>query len=92
MHILGFYQDPGKHEELRQLLTLGAQKHPQGLPAKKNKKDLWVTEILRLLYDEKLMGEFAIAFKGGTALSKCWKAIDRFSEDSVPRSMEEVMS
>jgi len=44
-------------------------------------KDIWVTEILRLLYDENLIGECAVAFKGGTALSKCWKAIERFSED-----------
>jgi hypothetical protein len=42
---------------------------------------LWVTEILRILYDEKLLGDYAVAFKGGTALSKCWKTIDRFSED-----------
>lgn len=40
-----------------------------------------MTEILRLLYDEKLLGDYAVAFKGGTALSKCWRAIDRFSED-----------
>jgi predicted nucleotidyltransferase component of viral defense system len=54
---------------------------PRGLPANLLEKDIWVTEILRLLYDEKMMGEFAIAFKVGTALSKCWKVIDRFSED-----------
>ena len=81
MHILDFYQDSRKQEELKQFLTLGAQKHPQGLPANFLEKDLWVTEILRLLYDEKLMGDFAVAFKGGTALSKCWKVIERFSED-----------
>ncbi|MCL1128048.1 nucleotidyl transferase AbiEii/AbiGii toxin family protein [Shewanella surugensis] len=34
-----------------------------------------------LFYDEKLLGEFSVAFKGGTALSKCWEAISRFSED-----------
>lgn len=81
MHILDFYRDSGKHDELRQILVLGAQKHPDGLPDFFLEKDLWVTEILRLLYDEQLMGRYAVAFKGGTALSKCWRAIDRFSED-----------
>ena len=81
MHILDFYRDPTKHDELKQLLQLGAQKHPAGLPANFLEKDLWVTEILRLLYEEQLIGDFSVAFKGGTALSKCWKVIDRFSED-----------
>ncbi len=81
MNILDFYQTPQKQEELKQILLLGAQKHPAGLPANFLEKDLWVTEILRLLYEEQLMGDFSVAFKGGTALSKCWKVIDRFSED-----------
>lgn len=81
MRILDFYQDRKRQEELKQLLILGAQKHPFGLPASFLEKDLWVVEILRLLYEERLLGDFAVAFKGGTALSKCWKAIDRFSED-----------
>jgi len=79
--ILDFYADSSKHDELAALLTLGAQKHPLGLAASFLEKDIWVTEILRLLYDENLMGDHAIAFKGGTALSKCWNAIERFSED-----------
>lgn len=81
MHILDYYQDEIKREELKQILTIGAQSHPDGLPDFFLEKDLWVTEILRLLYDENLLGEYAVAFKGGTALSKCWKVIDRFSED-----------
>lgn len=81
MHILDFYRTPEKRNELKQLLTLGAQQHPDGLPDFFLEKDLWVTEILRLLYDENLLGDYAVAFKGGTALSKCWKVIDRFSED-----------
>lgn len=40
-------------------------------------KDYYVTMILKLLA-EKAMG---CVFKGGTALSKCYKVIDRFSED-----------
>ncbi len=81
MHILELYSDISRHNELRSLLTLGAQKHPAGLAANFLEKDIWVTEILHILYDEKLMGDFAIAFKGGTALSKCWNVIERFSED-----------
>lgn len=34
-----------------------------------------------MLFDEKLLGDCSVAFKGGTALSKCWNAINRFSED-----------
>ncbi|MBD2860252.1 nucleotidyl transferase AbiEii/AbiGii toxin family protein [Spongiibacter sp. KMU-158] len=81
MHIFEFYRTPEKREELKQLLTLGAQQHPAGLPDFFLEKDLWVTEILRLLYNENLLGDYAVAFKGGTALSKCWHVIDRFSED-----------
>jgi hypothetical protein len=81
MHILDYYRDAKKREELKQILMIGAQKHSDGLPDFFLEKDLWVTEILRLLYDEKLLGDYAVAFKGGTALSKCWKVIDRFSED-----------
>ena len=32
MHILEFYRDPQKKEELKQLLMLAAQKHLDGLP------------------------------------------------------------
>jgi len=81
MHILDYYQDAKRREELRQILMLGAQRHEDGLPDYFLEKDLWVTEILRLLYEEQLLGDYAVAFKGGTALSKCWKVIDRFSED-----------
>jgi len=81
MNILDFYKSSEKQDELKALLVLGAQKHPAGLAANFLEKDLWVTEILRLLYEERLIGDFSIAFKGGTALSKCWKVIERFSED-----------
>ena len=55
MDIWDFYRDSGSHKELKQLLTLGAQSHSNGLPDFFLEKDLWVTEILRLLYDERLM-------------------------------------
>ncbi len=81
MNIFDFYADTSKHEELKEILILAGQKHPAGLAANFLEKDIWVTEILRLLYEENLVGDIAVAFKGGTALSKCWKAIERFSED-----------
>lgn len=81
MNIFELYADISRHEELAEIFTYGAQHHPKGLAANFLEKDIWVTEILRLLYDEKLLGEFSVAFKGGTALSKCWEAISRFSED-----------
>lgn len=42
-------------------------------------KDYWVTFALHTIFNNEI-GEEAI-FKGGTALSKCYKMIDRFSED-----------
>ena len=80
--IFNGYTNPTKKSELKELLTYGAQQHPLGLGASFLEKDLWVTEILRLLYDECLLDEgLDVAFKGGTALSKCWRTIERFSED-----------
>lgn len=81
MNIFDFYKDPTKHDELSEILTLGAQRHQYGLASNFLEKDIWVTEILRLLFDEGLLGNYSTAFKGGTALSKCWNAIQRFSED-----------
>lgn len=49
----------------------------QNLRAEIIEKDYYVTMILRLL-SERLP---FIVFKGGTSLSKCYKAIKRFSED-----------
>lgn len=42
-------------------------------------KDYWVTYALYTIYNNKI-GKDTI-FKGGTALSKCYKIIERFSED-----------
>lgn len=43
-------------------------------------KDFWVCWCLRLLFTHPSWGAH-LTFKGGTSLSKCWKLIDRFSED-----------
>lgn len=42
-------------------------------------KDYWVCYALKLIYESAIKDE--VIFKGGTALSKCSKFIDRFSED-----------
>lgn len=43
-------------------------------------KDYWVTYALYVIFQH-VIGEDTI-FKGGTALSKCFSMIDRFSEDT----------
>jgi len=42
-------------------------------------KDYWVTVILKQIFSSQIGKE--TVFKGGTALSKCYKLINRFSED-----------
>ncbi|MDP4536905.1 nucleotidyl transferase AbiEii/AbiGii toxin family protein [Alkalimonas collagenimarina] len=81
MNLFELYADRAKHAELTELFNFASTQHPFGLAANFLEKDLWVTEVLRLLYDEQLLGAMSIAFKGGTALSKCWHVIQRFSED-----------
>lgn len=81
MSIFEWYASKNGRGELEQILNVASQQHPYGLNASFLEKDIWVTEILRLLYDGGLLDGMTVAFKGGTALSKCWKAIERFSED-----------
>ena len=49
MNIFELYADKSRHEELSEIFTIGAQHHPKGLAANFLEKDIWVTEILRLL-------------------------------------------
>ncbi len=49
------------------------------IPAIYIEKDYWVTYALYLVFNHNI-GEDTI-FKGGTALAKCYKMIERFSED-----------
>jgi hypothetical protein len=51
-----------------------------GYPAYVIEKDFWVTYILDTLFN-RINHNHRILFKGGTSLSKCYKLIDRFSED-----------
>jgi Nucleotidyl transferase AbiEii toxin, Type IV TA system len=50
-----------------------------GRPADLLEKDIWVVWALNALFDSPV-GEHLV-FKGGTSLSKAYRAIDRFSED-----------
>ena len=49
------------------------------IPAIYVEKDYWVTYALFNIFKDKIGSE--TIFKGGTALSKCYGIIDRFSED-----------
>lgn len=42
-------------------------------------KDYWVTKALHAIFSDEIGKD--VVFKGGTALSKCYKLIERFSED-----------
>jgi len=50
-----------------------------GIQQKALEKDWWVTLTLKALFTCKYKEH--LIFKGGTSLSKCWKLIERFSED-----------
>lgn len=64
-------------ELFRQAITATSQKI--GIAELYIEKDYWVCYALQLLYTSKVKEE--IVFKGGTALSKCFDMIERFSED-----------
>ena len=51
----------------------------KSLPKQAIEKDLWVTEILQIMFGLPCAG--SLVFKGGTSLSKVWNLISRFSED-----------
>lgn len=49
------------------------------IPAIYVEKDYWITYTLFTIFNNKIGND--IVFKGGTALSKCYNKIERFSED-----------
>lgn len=61
----------------RQSVEFTAQQ--MGIPTIYVEKDYWVTYVLKVLFTSELKSK--LVFKGGTALSKCFQLIDRFSED-----------
>ena len=67
-----------ENEELfRDAITATAQQI--NLPEIYIEKDYWVTLALHHIFHSEIAAE--AVFKGGTALSKCFKIIERFSED-----------
>ncbi len=61
--------------------------YAKGLPTMAIEKDWWVVNALAITFSLDI--SLFILFKGGTSLSKCWRIIERFSEDidlSIDRS------
>jgi len=61
----------------RDAVRITAEK--MAIPPNFVEKDYWVTYALYTIFNNEIGKE--TVFKGGTALSKCYKIIDRFSED-----------
>ena len=64
-------------EERRHALRAAQAECPH--PAFVLEKDIWVVATLGVLFDAPFGHQ--LVFKGGTSLSKVWRAIRRFSED-----------
>ena len=64
-------------EEKRDVLAIASNE--SGRPAHLLEKDIWVVWALRQLYESAEADH--LVFKGGTSLSKAYRAIQRFSED-----------
>lgn len=64
-------------EDRRDVLGIAADRSRR--PAHLLEKDVWVVWVLSILYESSLGQN--LVFKGGTSLSKAYKAIQRFSED-----------
>ena len=67
-----------ERKERSQAFRIASEK--LGYPAYVIEKDFWVTYILDTLFN-RINHNHRLLFKGGTSLSKCYKLIDRFSED-----------
>ena len=67
-----------ENKELFQEAVL-ATSQMMGIPEIYIEKDYWVTFALYRIFHSEMAKE--VVFKGGTALSKCHKLIERFSED-----------
>lgn len=67
------HEDPGLFRDIIEAASASQNNRPISII----EKDYYVTMILKLLSEEAP----GCVFKGGTSLSKCHHAIDRFSED-----------
>lgn len=72
----GFLRRDGKHRRD----VFGEAARRMGLQPASVEKDFWVCWTLRALFSLPDIASY-LTFKGGTSLSKCWKLIERFSED-----------
>jgi len=73
-------------DERREALLAAEVAHESNLPAYIIEKDYWVTITLKILYliiapKYSKKSSIPFVFKGGTSLSKCFKVINRMSED-----------
>ena len=64
-------------ELFKTAVTVAAQE--LDIPSIYIEKDYWVTFVLHTIFHNAIGPD--VVFKGGTALSKCFNLIDRFSED-----------
>jgi hypothetical protein len=67
-----------KNKELF-LNAIAASSQRYNIPEIYIEKDYWVTVALHAIFHSAIAGQ--AVFKGGTALSKCYKLVERFSED-----------
>jgi len=51
-----------------------------GVTAAAAEKDFWICWVLLHVFEDETLSQY-LRFKGGTSLSKCYNAIERFSED-----------
>jgi hypothetical protein len=63
----------------KQIYYIAQTANKIGLPPQAIEKDLWVTNLLQIVFSLPFAGK--LVFKGGTSLSKIWGVIKRFSED-----------
>lgn len=65
-------------QERKELFSETAVK--MGVTASAAEKDFWICWVLLHVFEDNALGQ-CLRFKGGTSLSKCYNAIERFSED-----------
>ena len=73
-------------EERRHALRAAQAECPH--PAFVLEKDIWVVATLGVLFDAPFGHQ--LVFKGGTSLSKVWRAIRRFSEDPYQAKLPKI--
>jgi hypothetical protein len=65
-------------QERRELFSETAT--AMGVTSAAAEKDFWICWVLQCVFEDETLNQY-LRFKGGTSLSKCYDAIERFSED-----------